>query len=117
MIGLQDVNVQKIRDAHRPTTKKDIRSFLGLAWYYQDFIPNFAAITGLLSDLTRMDQPNKVVRGEPQERSYHTLKHAIVSKSVLILPNVDEKFILQTEASDVGLGATLLQHRDGQVFQ
>ena len=31
-------------------------------------------------------------------------------------PNVDEKFILPTDASDVGLGATLLQHRDSQIF-
>ena len=54
--------------------------------------------------------------GEPQERSYHTLKHAIVSKPVLMLPNVNEEFILRTDASDVGLGATLLQHRDGQIF-
>ena len=111
MIGLQDVKVQKMWDAPRPTTKKEIRSFLGLAGYYQEFIPNFAAIAAPLSDLTR-----KVVWGEPKERSPHTLKHAIVSKPVLILPNVDEEFILQTDASDVGLEATLLQHRDGQVF-
>ena len=30
MIGLQDVNVQMMRDAPRPTTKKEIRSLLGL---------------------------------------------------------------------------------------
>ena len=54
--------------------------------------------------------------GEPQERSYHTLKHAIVSKPVLMLRNVDEDFILQTDASDVGLGATLVQHRDSHIF-
>ena len=116
MIGLQDVNVQKMRDAPRPTTKKEIRSFLGLAGYYQDFILNLATIAGPLSDLTRKGQPNKVVWGEPQERFYHTLKHAIVSKPVLMLPNIDEEFILRTDASDVGLGATLLQDRDGQIF-
>ena len=33
-----------------------------------------------------------------------------------MLPAVGEKFILQTDASDVGLGATLLQHGDGQIF-
>ena len=54
--------------------------------------------------------------GEPQERHYHKLKHVIVSKHVLMLPNVNEEFILRTDASDVGLGATLLQHRDGQIF-
>ena len=56
-----------------------------------------------------------LVWGEPQQRSYHTLKHAIIIKSVLMLPNVDEEFILRTDASDVKLGTTLLQHRDGQI--
>ena len=116
MIGLQDVNVQKMREAPRPTTKKEIRSCLGLAGYYQDFIPKVAAIAAPLSDLARKGQSNKAVWGEPQEQSYHTLKHAIVSKPVLMLPNVDQEFILRTDASDVVLGATLLQHRDGQIF-
>ena len=84
MMGLHVVNMKKMRDAPRSTTKKEIRSFLGLALYYQDFIPNFAAIAAPLFDLTRKGQPNRVVWGEPQERSYHnTLKHAIVSKPVL----------------------------------
>ena len=56
-----------------------------------------------------------LVWGESQQRSYHTLKHAIIIKSVSMLPNVDEEFILRTDASDVELGATLLQHRDGQI--
>ena len=116
MIGLQDVNVQKMRGAPRPTTKKEIRPFSGLAGYYQDFIPNFAAIAAPLSDLTRKGQPNRVVWGEPQERSYHTLKQAIVSKPVLMLSNVNEEFILRTDASDVGFGAKLLQQRDDQIF-
>ena len=54
--------------------------------------------------------------GEPQERYYHKLKHVIVSKHVSMLPNVNEEFILRMDASDVGLGATLLQNRDGQTF-
>ena len=115
MIGLQDVNVQNMRKTSRPTIKKEIRSFLGLDGYYQDFIPNLTAIAAPLSDLMRKGQPNKVW-GEPQERSYLTLKHAIVSKPVLMLPDVDEKFILRTNASDFGLGAKLLLHRDGQIF-
>ena len=78
MIGLQDVNIQKMRDAPRPTTKQEIRSFLGLAGYYQDFITNFAAIAAPLSFHTRKGQPNRVVRGVPQERSHHTLKHAML---------------------------------------
>ena len=43
-VGLQDCNVEKVKDAPTPTTKKEIRSFLGLVGYYKPFIPNFAAI-------------------------------------------------------------------------
>ena len=51
LIGLHEDNVTKIRDAPRPTTKKQIKSFMGLAGYYRDFIPNFAALAAPLSDL------------------------------------------------------------------
>jgi len=44
LIGLYEDKVRKIRYARRPTTKKQIRSFMGLAGYYSDFIPNFAAV-------------------------------------------------------------------------
>ena len=54
-VGLQGCNVEKRKDAPRPTTKKEIRSFLGLVGYYQPLIPNFAAIAAPLSDLTLKD--------------------------------------------------------------
>ena len=92
-----------MKDAPRPTTKKEIRSFLGLDGYYQPFIPNFAAIAASLSDLTRKGQPNKVVWGEPRERAYAVLKKAVISKPILMLPDVNKEFILRTDASDIGL--------------
>ena len=52
-IRLHEDNVTKIRDAPRPTTKKQVQLFMGLAGYYRDFIPNFAALAAPLSDLTR----------------------------------------------------------------
>ena len=70
MIGLHWDNVEKIKDAPRPSTKKQVRSFMGLAGYYRDFIPNFAAIAAPLSDLTRKGQPNIVEWGEAQEKAY-----------------------------------------------
>lgn len=44
MIGLHQNNEEKMKDAPRPSTKKQVRSFMGLAGYYRDFIPKFAAI-------------------------------------------------------------------------
>ena len=37
----QEDKIQAIRDAPRPSTKRQIKSFLGLAGFYRRFIPNF----------------------------------------------------------------------------
>ena len=94
----------------------EIRFFLGLVGYYQPFIPNFAAIAAPLSDLTRTGLPNKVGWEELQERAYAALKHTVISKPILMLPDINKEFVLRTDASDIWLGATLLQNRDGHIF-
>ncbi|GBN84297.1 hypothetical protein AVEN_18648-1 [Araneus ventricosus] len=42
-----------LRNLSRPSTKKELRSFLVLASYYRDYIPNFSEIVLLLTDLTK----------------------------------------------------------------
>ena len=81
LIGLHEDNITKIRDAPRPATKKQIRSFMGLAGYYRDFIPNFAALAAPLSDLARKGQPNKVEWGEEQEKAYQSIKALLTHPS------------------------------------
>ena len=115
-IGLHEDNVAKIRDAARPETKTQVRSFLGLTGYYRDFIPNYAAIAVPLTDLTKKGQPNKVMWGDSQEKAYMSLKKTLTSKPILKLPTMDKPFILRTDASDTGIGAVLLQEHDGKVF-
>ena len=34
----------KIQQAPRPTTKKELRSFIGLTGFYRDYIPEFGAV-------------------------------------------------------------------------
>ena len=69
-ITVNDDNLEKIRMAQRPATKKEVRSFWELVNYYRAHIPSFAAISEPLSNLTRKGQPNKVQWGEAQERAF-----------------------------------------------
>ena len=109
IIGLQEDNINKIRDAPRPTTKKQVRSFLGLTGYYRDFVPNYATLAYPLTSLTKKGQPNRVKWGKDQDEAYDALKRAITTRPILHIPNMHRSFILRTDASDVGLGAALLQ--------
>ncbi|XP_067944465.1 uncharacterized protein [Watersipora subatra] len=106
-------NVEKVRRQHRPKTKKQIRSFLGLTGYYRSFIPNYSTIAAPLTDTTRKGMPNIVSWKTPQEKSFNSLMHAILTAPVLKLPEPDKMFILRTDASELGLGAVLMQEYEG----
>ncbi|KAK7097946.1 hypothetical protein V1264_004849 [Littorina saxatilis] len=114
--GLLLENVTKILNAPRPETKKQVRSFLGLAGYYREFIPNFAAITAPLSDMTRKGCPNQILWGPAQEKAYQTVRDLMSRDPVLRLPDTAKEFILRTDASDEGIGAMLMQEHGGKPF-
>lgn len=97
-------------------TKKEVRSFLGLAGYYRRFVPNFAALAAPLSDLTRKNQPNRVQWTDSCEKAFRTLKDRLCSEPVVLLPDPEAPFVLRTDASNNGLGAVLLQEGD-EVWQ
>ena len=106
--------VQAIQTAERPTTKGQVRSFLGLVGFYRRYIPNFSLIALPLTDITRKGQPNHIKWRDAQEKAFRTLKQVLLKEPILKLPNCAESFILQTDASEFGLGAILLQ-RKGEV--
>lgn len=105
----EEAKVTAINNFKRPISKKDVRSFLGLASYYRRFVPGFSTIAAPLSDLTKNNEPEKVKWTETTEIAFTTLKSWLVSDAVLMGPNYNKQFILQTDASDVGIGATLSQ--------
>ena len=112
-IRVNEENLQKIRTARRPTTKQDVRSFLGLANYYCAHIPTFAAP---LTDLTRKRQPNKIQWGQAQEKAFSSLRGCLLKRSILKHPDHSKPFILRIDASNCGLGAPLMQQHDERLY-
>ena len=95
-----------------PTTKRQVRAFLGLAGYYRRFIPDFSSIATPLTDLLRKNCPKVVQWTTECETAFRTLKRLLCSSPVLRATNNDRPFILQTDASDHGIGAVLSQVDD-----
>lgn len=106
---IQEDKVQKVADALPPSTKKELRAFLGLAGYYRKFIPNFVEIALPLTNQTKGKRPDKVQWDDDCQKAFDALKKALVSKPLLILPDPALPFVLRTDASATGVGASLLQ--------
>lgn len=95
-----------IRDWPNPTTQKHLWSFLGLANYYIRFIRGYSSIARPLSQLLKKDG----FSWSPEaEESFSNLKTALFSTPVLALPDFNQPFIVETDASNSGIGAVLMQ--------
>ncbi len=103
-----------VRAAPRPGTKTQVRAFLGLAGYYRCFIPNFSSLAAPLTDLTSKGQPERVVWTPDTEEAFQRIKSALTEEPVLRAPDFSCPFLLQTDASETGLGAVLSQVQEGE---
>ena len=89
---------------------------MGLTGYYRDYLSHYAEIAAPLHDLTKKGKPNCVVWGDREENAFAVLKEKLLCKPLLKLPDMQKPFVLRTDASDLGLGAVLLQTHDGELF-
>ena len=101
--------LEAVQDFPTPETKSQVRAFLGLTGYYRRFIPDYSSIAALLTDLTRKFAPTKVVWTEACATAFHKLQELLCRSPVLRSPDFTRPFILQTDASDRGIGAVLSQ--------
>ncbi|GJV54036.1 putative mitochondrial protein, partial [Tanacetum coccineum] len=90
-----------------PSTLKQLRGFLGLTGYYRRFIKDYASISQPLVALTNKDA---FKWNRSAELAYHKLKEAMIKALVLALPDFDQEFMVETDASGKGIGAVLCQN-------
>ncbi|XP_068073009.1 uncharacterized protein [Danio rerio] len=101
--------VRAIEECPQPQTRKELRSFLGMAGFYHRFIPNFSGRAAVLTDMVGSRSPNQLKWTQETVAAFQDLRKALSKDSVLHNPDFHQPFVLQTDASDRGLGAVLLQ--------
>ena len=105
-----DAKVATIVEFPQPTTRKELRRFLGMAGYYRRFCANFATIA---APLTTLLQKATSFKWEAKcENAFKMLKGMLSSHPVLAGPRFDKPFQLAVDASDQGCGSVLFQHTE-----
>ena len=95
-----------------------IIGFVGLVGHYRCFIKDFTRIADPLHEYAHGDTVKKkenVVLNDAARNTFHQLKKAFMSTPVLAYPDPNKEYLLETDASKLGLGAVLSQKQsDGR---
>ena len=106
-VATHPAKTEKVAQWPTPTNKKEIQRFLGLASYYRRFVENFASVAKPLHRLTEKTAEFKWTN-QCQE-AFEEIRQRLVSAPVLSFPDFTKPFIVDTDASDIGIGAVLSQ--------
>jgi len=108
----QPDKVEKIENWPVPRCLREVRAFAGLASYYRRFIKHFATLAEPLTSLMQGKSKPFVWTDEAQE-AFEKLKQALFDIVTLAYPIPELPCIMDTDASDVAVGAVLSQKIDG----
>ena len=106
----REAKVEAILSFPIPQTKKELLRFLGMAGFYRKFVPNFSTVVSPLTNLLKGKV--KYIWSDECQNAFVKLKSIMANEPVLAAPNFSKPFKVAIDASDVGVGAVLLQDDD-----
>jgi len=103
--------VSAVTEWPTPVTLRDLRAFLGMCGYYRRFVDHFSSVAAPLYALT--EKGRAFVWSPDCQNAFDQLKRHLTTCPILCMPTSDDAFLLDTDASDVAIGAVLSQRIDG----
>ena len=94
-----------------PSTIKGVREFLGFTGYYRRFVPDYSTVAQPLVRLLGKDCKFKWT--DACQDAFKTLRALLIKAPVLAFPKEDLPYIVDTDASDYGIGGVLSQCIEG----
>ena len=110
-VKIKQEKIKVVKEWKTPTKVKNVKSFLGFANFYQQFIHNFSHTARPLNKL----KGKKEWKWEKEhQKAFEELKEKIISQLVLSLLKREGKFRVETDALGHAIRGVLSQEQDGK---
>src|SRR5438552_3477298 len=105
-------NIDKILNGPIPQTITEVRGFCNTVNVYRKYIPRLAARMAPIMDLMKgsLAKGSAIQWTEAQQIAFDNLKNTITSEPVLKHPRIGDEFYIDPDASQLAIGAVLLQY-------
>jgi hypothetical protein len=102
--------VEAIKKIDIPRNKKAMQSFIQRIHFLRRFIPNFAEIIKLITNMLKKDA--KIKWTPESHSSFDRIKKALIEAPILISPNYFKEFLIFSFSSEDTIATVLLQRND-----
>ncbi|XP_032064214.1 uncharacterized protein LOC116502429 [Thamnophis elegans] len=101
---------QALLNLARPTDRRQLRGFLGLAGFCRIWIPNYALMAAPLYSSTKGSKTDPFIWTKEQDQAFDAIKEALLRAPALALPNLSKPFNLYVDTrKNVALGVLTQQ--------
>ncbi|KAJ2939810.1 hypothetical protein O0L34_g18004 [Tuta absoluta] len=102
--------IRAILDFPVPTSRKEVRKFIGTCSWFRRFVPNFSTIASPINKLTTSGKNAPKFNWTSEANSaFLKLKELLVTTPILACPDFNSPFSVHCDASNFGIGAMLTQ--------
>ena len=112
-IKMEQEKVRAILEWPEPTNVKEVQEFLGFANFYRRFIKKYSDRLVPITKLLQKDVPFKWTQQHSEAMT--DIKARFTEEPLLVSPDPEKPYILETDASDYAMGGTLGQKVDGKL--
>ena len=106
-VQMDSAKVSAVTSWPTPDSRKQIQRFLGFANFYRRFIRGYSTVAAPLTALTSSKVSFRW--SSAANEAFQSLKTRFTSAPILIMPDPERQFMVEVDASDVGVGAVLSQ--------